>query len=269
MFLSDAWDFVSDTAEDVWDATGARVVDAGESVVRAIPGGNELIELTGDFANTAVGTVVLRAIATMYFGGIAWAVGPQLASVVWALPGIMKGDRFDEAWLTEFKYRVEKTAEILGPGIIDAFGSQLTDTLKKMFDEYGIGELVEEGVQEFAKRYNIREDVAAFALSLWNRIDLPPRDAFDPVTGRQIRQWQASAAATKAKEQQNAREYRALYGAREYEALYGARERAALDAYASAGVNASAPAEDSKTGYIALGVVAVAAIGVALAWRKL
>lgn len=263
-FLVDAWDFVSDKVEDAWDATGAHVVDAGESAIRAIPGGDELIEVTGDFANSAVGTAVLRAIATMYFGTIAWTIGPQLASVTFALPGIMKGDRFDEAWLTEFKYRVEKTAEILGPGIIDAFGSQLTDTLKRMFDEYGIGELVEEGVQELAKRYNIREDVAAFAMALWNRVQLPPRDAFDPITGRMLRSWEASPAAVAAKAAQSSREYRALYGAREHELLYGDRERAALAV-------AYAPAEEktSSTGTVALAVVAVAAIGIALAWRKL
>ena len=171
-FGEDAWDFVSD-----------RVDDLGAGV-RALPGGSELLDAAQDFAKTPTGLVVMRAFSSMLYGSVAWAIGPQLAAVTFAVPGLFRGERFEEAWLTEFKWRVEKTAETLGPGVIDIFGAQLKDTLLRLADEVGAGALVDMGVQELAARFNIREDVAAFALSIWNRVQPPPRDAFDPVTGK-------------------------------------------------------------------------------------
>lgn len=266
-FVADAWDFATDKVEDVWDATGARVVDAADSAIRSLPGGNELIEAAGDFARSPAGMITLRAFSTMLFGSVAWAIGPQLAAVTFAVPGIMRGERFDEAWLTEFKWRVEKTAEILGPGIVDAFGTQLSDTLRKMMEQFGVGALVEMGVQEFAKRYDIREDVAAFAMALWNRVQLPPRDAFDPTTGRQLKPWAASAAATAQASALDASRHRALFGAREHRVVYGAREHALFYADRERAVmRSSAPSSATSS---SLGTAAIVAVGVGalVAWR--
>lgn len=260
-FLDDAWDFATDAVEDVWDATGAEVVDVADSAIRALPGGAALIEAAGDAARSPAGMLILRAYTTMLYGSVAWAIGPQLASVTFAIPGLVRGERFDEAWLSEFKYRVETTAEILGPGIVDAFGAQLADTLRKMMDDFGVGALVEMGVQEFAKRYDIREDVSAFAMALWNRVQLPPRNAFDPATGKQLRPWTASAAAKTQATVVDARTHRALYGAREHELLYGDRERALLRSSAPASATSSS---SSTLGYAAL---AAAGIGALVAWR--
>lgn len=259
-FLDDAWDFATDTVEDVWDATGARAVDAADSAIRALPGGSALIEAAGDAARSPLGMVVLRAMTTMLYGSAAWAIGPQLAAVTFAIPGLMRGERFDEAWLGEFKWRVEKTAETLGPGVIDAFGAQLTTTLRKMLDDFGVGSLVEMGVQEFAKRYDIREDVAAFAMALWNRVQLPPRDAFDPATGRQLRAWAASATVAAQSREQASREYSALFGGREHELLYGARERAV--------VRSSAPATTTSSSPLGTVAIAVVGLGALFAWRR-
>lgn len=288
--FEDAWEWTSDKVEDVWDATGAHGVDAAEAAIRAVPGGDELIEAAGDFAHTAVGVVVLRAFSSMLFGSIAWAVGPQLASVTFAVPGLFRGDRFDEAWLTEFKWRVEKTAETLGPGIVDIFGEQLKDTLIKLASDYGIqaDELIDMGVQEVAKRFDIREDVAAFAISIWNKIPTPPRSEFDPATGRQIGSWLPQGAPAKsACDLYNARrrqgvddvqlraacskssgqaalereEFAVLYGTREHELLYGARERAAIRATEEE----RAPFVKRNAGTLALAVVLVGGL---IAWRR-
>lgn len=258
-FFEDAWDVASGAVEDVWDATGAHAVDAADSAIRALPGGSALIEAAGDAARSPLGMVVLRAYTTMLYGSVAWAIGPQLAAVTFAIPGLMRGERFDEAWLGEFKWRVEKTAETLGPGVVDAFGAQLTTTLRKMLSDFGAGALVEMGVQEFAKRYNIREDVAAFAMALWNRVQLPPREAFDPATGRMLRTWTASVAAATQNREQASREYGALYASREHELLFGARERAVIRA------DAPREASSSMVGTVAIAAVA---IGAFVAWRR-
>lgn len=295
--FEDAWDLVSGAASDVWEGAG--------DAVRALPGGDALLEASRDFANTSTGLTVLRAFSTTLYYSIAWPLGPQLASVAFAVPGLFRGDDFFQAWLSETKYRAETAVEMVGPGVIDTFSSQLGDTLQKLANEYGVGELADLGVAELAKRYNVREDVAATALSLWNKVRLPPgKGEFDPVTGRQLGAWQAAPkmlqlascdayadrrrrfgekdprpdianqlrAACEASPEARAlaaREYQLLYGAREWEALgYADRERAAL---ARAGVSTTAAGEPvprprtSTAGDVAL-VALVGAAGAALVW---
>lgn len=181
--------------EDAWNATGGRVVDVATDVFEATPVAGPLKDAVNgplrDFANTPTGQTVLRAIATALYseaaGALYWAsvpFGAQLATVVWAFPGLMRGDDFDRAWLLEVKDRGQKTAEILGPGVLDAFGTQLSETLQRLGDEYGVGNLVDLTAKELSSRFSIREDVAALALSLWNKIPVPPLDKYDPITGK-------------------------------------------------------------------------------------
>lgn len=252
--FEDAWDAVTETVSDAWDGVG--------DAVRALPGGAQLLEAARDFANTSTGLTVLRAFSTMLYGSIAWTLGPQLASVAFAVPGLFRGDRFEQAWLTEVKWRAEETAKIAGPGIVDAWGAQLSGALQKLAAQYDVGDLVSMAAPELAKRFNVREDVAAFALAIWNRVQLPSRNEFDPVSGRQLGAWQAApstmtpceayadrrrrfgtndprpdiasqlrAACESSPESRAAaaREYQVLYGAKEYDALgLASRERAAL-----------------------------------------
>lgn len=171
--------------EDVWDAATSVVEDVF-STVGDFPGVKQLSEAGGDFARTSVGKVVLRALSSSLYGSFAWSLGPQLASVFWATPGLVRGEPFEKAWFDELKYRTEKTAEILGPGIVDVFGKQLADTLKKLGSDLGVGNLINDSVNQLAKRYNIREDVAAFVKSLWNKLELPDMSRFDPATGRAL-----------------------------------------------------------------------------------
>lgn len=295
--FEDAWGLVSGAASDVWEGAG--------DAVRALPGGDALLDASRDFASTSIGITVLRAFSTTLYYSIAWPLGPQLASVAFAVPGLFRGDDFFQSWLSETKHRAETTAEILGPGIVDTFSAQLSDTLQKLANEYGVEELVDMGVTELANRFGIREDVAATALSLWNKVRLPSiKGEFDPVTGRQLGAWQAAPkmlrlspcdayadrrrrfgakdphpdlanqlrAACEASPEARAlaaREYQLLYGAREWEALgYADRERAAL---ARAGVSTTAAGEPasrprtSTAGDVAL-VALVGAAGAALVW---
>lgn len=170
---------------DIWDAA-EDVVKKALAVVEDVPGLNELREAAKDFANTAVGKTVLRAMATSFYGGLAWTLGPQLASVTFALPGLFRGEPFEKAWFDEVKWRTEKTAEILGADVGALIGRQISETLLKLGKDVGVGRLIDDGVQELARRYNIREDVAAMVKSLWNKIDLPRSARFDPVTGRAL-----------------------------------------------------------------------------------
>lgn len=66
-----------------------------------------------DFFNTEVGKVIARAFTTMAYYQLAPILGPQLASAVYATPGVLRGEKFDQAWVTEFLWRVTTTAGIL------------------------------------------------------------------------------------------------------------------------------------------------------------
>lgn len=190
--FSDAWDAVEDVASSVVD----RVGDA----IKAVPGGKQLLaaadaagELAGDFARTPVGLVVFRAISGVLYASTATMLGPilgpQLASVAFAVPGLARGDNFTEAWLTEVKYRAEETANILGGDVGDVVAEQLGSLLGKLAEQLQVGDMITESASELARRFGVREDVAALAKSIWDAIDTPEElrrmlAKYDPATGR-------------------------------------------------------------------------------------
>src|SRR6267142_4323977 len=99
----------------IWDIPGDAVdavTDVATSAIDAVPGGKAVREAMGDVADSVAGQIILRAFATSLTGALAWKVGPQLATVAFAVPGLAKGDKFTKAWLDEFSWRVQKTAEI-------------------------------------------------------------------------------------------------------------------------------------------------------------
>lgn len=175
------WNDIGDAVDTVTRPISKAVSD----VFDAIPGSEWVKGIVNgplrDFANSAVGKVVLRAMATSLTGGLAGTLGPQLATVAWSLPGLVRGESFDEAWWKEFSWRVEKTAETLGT---DAAGKALGDMLKVASDRLmdqakkAFPTLpVEEGLRRFvnetgltpealARELGIRPDVAAAALNL-------------------------------------------------------------------------------------------------------
>lgn len=179
--------------EDAIDWVGDSLSDAGDvfsSVAGEIPFAPELAGalkdvINGplrDFAQTPVGLAVFRAMSTTIYGPLAWTIGPQVASLAFALPGLLRGDDFMHAWLTELQWRAEKTVEIGAPGV----GASLTPKiqaaaaqLSKMLPE----EVRGLALSELAKRLNVDAWTAAMGRWLVAQIPIPSRDSFDPLTG--------------------------------------------------------------------------------------
>jgi hypothetical protein len=179
--------------EGVFDWIGGRVSDAGDAfseVAAVVPfapelGGALKDVINGplrDFARTPYGLAVLRAMSTTIYGPLAWTIGPQVASLAFALPGVVRGDDFLEAWLTEVQWRAEKTAETLAPGASAALTPKIQEAaaaMTKMLPE----EVRSLALSELAARLQVDEWTAAMARWFLAQIPMPPRDAFDPVTG--------------------------------------------------------------------------------------
>jgi hypothetical protein len=156
--FEDAADFVSDTTGDVIDAVpGARdVLDAvGDAVTGPVR----------DFANTAVGRAMLSALATTVTGGLAPVLGPQLATVAFALPGLAAGQDFVSAWTQEFGSRVEQTAAIIGAEEAKALWSDQFDKAAAWLSAHGAETLLQMPIEDLAKAAGIREDFAAFLVA--------------------------------------------------------------------------------------------------------
>lgn len=171
---------------DVIDTVGEGVSDVGD-LIMSVPGASALAEAMGDFAKTAVGQVVLRVISDSFFGSVAMVVGPQMASLTWAIPGLMRGDTFEKAWLDSFKLRVEETAEILGGPAAEFVAKQLPTALLTLAQSFGVDEFATWTEQQLAKAAgNIREDVSRMALDKWNSLSLFNPDDYDVATGRHL-----------------------------------------------------------------------------------
>lgn len=174
--------------EDVWDwATGAAgdVLDTFGEVASVIPFapelGGALKDLINgplrDFANTPLGLVVFRAMATTIYGPLAWTIGPQVATLAFAVPGLARGDDFWEAWITELRWRAEETARTLAPSAAEA----ITPAIRKAAEE--LVKWVPEQVQalalsELAKRLKVDEWTAAMAGALLGWLPIPKASDF-------------------------------------------------------------------------------------------
>ncbi len=198
-WFDDVVDWSEGAAEDATNAvvdvvTSVPGVDEGVSSVEdaasflgSLPGFEQAGGLLQDFARTPYGRVALTALSTNLTGGLAPIVGPQLATVAFSLPGVLRGEKFDEAWVNEFAMRVQRTAAILGADFIDeVFMPQFTAAMQELAANFNLGDLATWTTQQLADRLHIREDVAAYALSLWNRTGPPNKDAYDPETGKYL-----------------------------------------------------------------------------------
>lgn len=195
-FLSDAKEWVSDRVDDVKEVAG--------DVVSKVPGSEWLGEQLTDFLKTDAGLLVARALSTSLYGGLAPVLGPQLAAAAFATPGIIRGDRFDKAWLEEFQWRVEQLAQILGDDAAKGLSSMLGPTIEKLKADLpslrdlgavpsamiphmpGVEEILRKAPWEIALPRDLREDLTAVALSALTRvpIDLSP---YDVATGKDVR----------------------------------------------------------------------------------
>lgn len=178
---------------DVADWIGERASDAGDaftSVAAVVPFSRELGAalkdlINGplrDFARSPYGLVVLRAMTTTIYGPLAWMIGPQVAALAFALPGIARGEDFWHAWLTELNWRAEKTAEALAPSVSAAITPKIQEAAQ------ALSALLPEQVQsyalaELADRLHVDEWTVAMAEALLGMIPIPNRNDYDPITG--------------------------------------------------------------------------------------
>lgn len=178
---------------DVADWAGGAAADVA-SAVAAVPGVDVIVEAAADFARTSVGQVVTRAIATALTGGLAPVLGPQLATIAWTVPGVLRGDPWDQAWLAEFGHRAEQAATVLGGEAGAVFGAQLDAAIRYLAARIPAGQLVQWTAQQLAAAVGIRVDVAALAVDLVNRGWREAKGAWDPATGLPIPAPRALAA---------------------------------------------------------------------------
>lgn len=161
------------------------VADAVSDAVSAVGGGisDALADVPGlrDFANTAVGRTVLSALATSVTGGLAPLVGPQLATVAFAIPGVSAGDDFLTSWTQEFGRRVDQTVAILGVQAVP----ELNDAIQKAVDylqSAGI-DPAQITMTDLAKAAGVDDWSAAFVLDKALGQIHYLSNAFSPLTG--------------------------------------------------------------------------------------
>lgn len=192
--FSDAVDFVSNAV----DTVTAPVGDAFDAVIDTVPGARDVADavdavVTGpvrDFAHTGAGKTMLSALASSVTGGLAPLLGPQLATVAFALPGLASGDDFVTAWTQEFGKRVEETAAYLGDNYA---GPYLKDQLAKA--SVYLDKLREAGIdpnslafQQFAKAADVTDLVAATVLDGARGYLHDLLNRFNPLTGNVVDQ---------------------------------------------------------------------------------
>lgn len=182
--FEDAWDTTTGAIKDVANT----VADVTTSIIDRIPGGLEVRQAVGDFAKTPAGSVFFRALATVTYQNLAWgALGPQLAAVAFAIPGLAAGDGFVESWVKEFNWRVSQTAGALPIPSLDSqvFGSQVNSILEK----FKLKQLGNDLSREVVKRVTgFRDDAIDFALAAIKKIPLGTNffDKYNRQTGEKL-----------------------------------------------------------------------------------
>jgi hypothetical protein len=81
------------------------------------------------------GELILRAIATSLTGGLAPILGPQLATIAWAIPGVVKGEPVDRAWFEEFSRRVDEVARLFGAELGKKMVAEMNEALSHLKSE--------------------------------------------------------------------------------------------------------------------------------------
>jgi len=198
---------------DIFSDAGDVISSAGDvftSAVDKIPGGQALRQALGDkigdFARTTFGQVVLRAAATAATGMLAQfpaggsypLVSPQLASAAFAIPALAAGDKnFLDAWLSEFKWRVETAAQTVAPEVGKQITNEVNSTLAsipalqalgktKVFG-HAIQQVFPETVEGLVNKFGIREDSAALVLAALHKAPIPSRGGYDFKSGKHIK----------------------------------------------------------------------------------
>lgn len=176
----------------IWDDAKAAVASLAHSGVDDLaflpaPVRDVLTGPVRDFAKSDVGMVVFRAMSTAGYFGLVPLLGPQLAGIAFAWPGLLRGDDFDKAWVTEFSWRLSKTAEVGGAELQLELSNQFQRVVDGLRGKIagGDSEILNWTVGEVAKYFDVREDAAAEALALIKRApEVLEAFDFDPATGR-------------------------------------------------------------------------------------
>lgn len=93
---------VTDVVNDIGDAVSSAA-DAIGDALKAV-------------SDNPFSQFLITAFSTSLYYALAGPFGPQLAAVVFALPGMAKGDDFAKAWTTAFIDRVNQTIKVLSAG---------------------------------------------------------------------------------------------------------------------------------------------------------
>lgn len=201
------WGAVGDALDAVWDVLddvpGFDLLGDGVKAIATGP--------LRDFARTSVGQTVFRAMATAAMattGGLTAGLGPYqvfaMASAA-ALPGMARGDSFEESLLTENLWRIEETiksggGEVLAASLPPQWQAGLTeikaragaafgdlpipDAAKALAAQAGLDP--EEYARRLAAELGIREDMAVQAMEMAARLNLMVQEAYDIDTGAKI-----------------------------------------------------------------------------------
>lgn len=254
---------VTGAASDAADVLGVDVVtgpivDVWEGPLR-------------DWAHTDVGKTMLRAMGSAGYFALVPALGPQLAAVSFAWPGLVRGEPIDVAWLTEFSWRVEKTAEILGAEIKVKLGDELARVLGQLHFEldHGNREILSWSAERVADYLSVpRVDVVAAALSLIKRSLDDLKGEWDPATGARRSSMASRIEALGVQGQAAPLFVRSAVRAPGV-ASHTMTLPAAAGAGSSATVEGAGASSPSKVrGDVMLGVVVAAAIGALVWWRS-
>lgn len=206
--------------------------DVVTSVFDRVPGSDWIKDATregatflADMARDDRGRFLLQAITVTYlYGPLAGTplpgavgqvvVGPVVASLVWALPGMIAGESFTEAYTKELTEKIQGLAEYFGgkkagelfanqlKGLIDnqqfkdamasvraRFGNVAGDALKRSLVELNLTP------EQLAKQFNVSPDVAAAAINHFFRENLydinrdydKEGDPVDPIAKERLR----------------------------------------------------------------------------------
>jgi hypothetical protein len=175
-----------------------RSLPGGKAVEDAVNQGADWVKAVIDFP--VLGDILLAFLAwysfghvAMALGGIAW-FGPQLASAVWALPGVVRGKKFFDSWASAVVTRTEKLAEYYGADIAKQAMGYMPDAFRYLGLQASLlpGSLTMDQAlkvlkitpEELAQALNIRVDLAALVLMYvkedLNLYDMSKFDVKDP-----------------------------------------------------------------------------------------
>lgn len=183
--------------EDVIDFAGGALSDAGDvfsDVAEEIPMAPELAGALKDvvngplrdFARSDLGMTVLRAMSTTIYGPFAWAAGPQIAALAFAVPGLARGEDFWTAWLSELQWRGQKTAEIVAPMASEALTPKIKEAAEQLSAIIPYEDVRAYALGELSARLRVDEWTTAMAMAVLGLAPIPSRAEFDPASGRSL-----------------------------------------------------------------------------------